>query len=120
MNQGSLNKLVNDFVVQLHSLWQQDVLAALSAAVHGKGDFKIGNAKIGNGRGVKRTPEHLDQVSEQFVEFVAANPGLRIEQINKQLGTTTKDLALPIRKLVAEKKIKVKGQKRSTQYFPGR
>jgi hypothetical protein len=28
---------------------------------------------------------------------VKANPGLRIEQINKELGTTTKDLALPSR-----------------------
>ncbi len=45
------------------------------------------------------------------------NPGLRIEQINKQLGTTTKSLALPIRKLVAEKRVKTKGAKRSTAYF---
>ena len=47
------------------------------------------------------------------------NPGLRIEQINKQLGTTTKDLALPIRKLIAEGALKAKGEKRSTTYFAG-
>ena len=45
------------------------------------------------------------------------HPGLRIEQINKQLGTTTKDLALPIRKLIAEGALKTKGEKRSTAYF---
>jgi hypothetical protein len=38
----------------------------------------------------------------QFAAFVKAHPGLRIEQINKELGTTTKDMALPIRKLIAE------------------
>jgi len=50
---------------------------------------------------------------------VKANPGLRIEQINKQLGTTTKDLALPIRKLLAESAIQAKGRKRSTTYYSG-
>jgi len=51
---------------------------------------------------------------------VKAHPGLRIEQINKELGTTTKDLALPIRKLISEAAITAKGEKRSTTYFPGR
>ena len=32
-----------------------------------------------------------------------AHPGLRIEQINKELGTLTKDLALPIRKLLIKR-----------------
>jgi predicted transcriptional regulator len=59
-------------------------------------------------------------MSEKFASFVKANPGLRIEQINKELGTTTKDLALPIRKLIADRVISAKGQKRSTMYFPGK
>ena len=59
----------------------------------------------------------LDQLGTQFVSFVAKHPGLRIEQINKELGTSTKDLALPIRKLIAEGQIKTKGKKRSTTYF---
>ena len=54
---------------------------------------------------------------ERLLTFVSKHPGLRIEQINKQLGTTTKDLALPIRKLIADGAIKTKGEKRSTTYF---
>ena len=72
------------------------------------------------GRGAKRSSADLEALSERFASFVAASPGLRIEQINKQLGTTTKDLALPIRKLISEGRIKAKGQKRSTTYFPGK
>jgi hypothetical protein len=45
---------------------------------------------------------------------VKAKPGLRIDEINKELGTTTKDLALPIRKLIADGMLTAKGQKRST------
>ena len=68
------------------------------------------------GRGAKRTAEEIEEMAERFVEFVQANPGLRIEQINKQLGTTTKDLALPIRKLISDGAVKVKGSKRATTY----
>jgi predicted transcriptional regulator len=58
-------------------------------------------------------------MADEFHQFVAKHPGLRIEQINKQLGTTTKDLALPIRKLIADGSLKAKGKKRSTTYFAG-
>lgn len=68
----------------------------------------------------KRTAEDLDGLCDKFAGFVAKNPGLRIEQINKQLGTSTKDLALPIRKLLANGRVKAKGQKRSTTYHPGK
>ena len=47
------------------------------------------------------------------------HPGLRIEQINKELGTQTRDLALPLRKLISEGAVRTEGEKRSTQYFPG-
>jgi hypothetical protein len=82
-----------------------------------------GAAPVGRprgGRGAKRTAADLEALSEKFATFVKANPGLRIEQINKELGTSTKDLALPIRKLIAEKMVSAKGRKRSTMYFPGR
>jgi predicted transcriptional regulator len=71
-------------------------------------------------RGAKRTAEDLEALCTTFASFVKAHPGLRIEQINKELGTTTKDLALPIRKLVSNGMISAKGNKRSTTYFPGR
>jgi hypothetical protein len=68
------------------------------------------------GKGDKRPPEELDALASKFVDYVAKHPGMRIEQVNKELGTSTKDLALPIRKLIAEKKIKTTGKKRATTY----
>ncbi|HSR98635.1 MAG TPA: hypothetical protein VLM79_16375, partial [Kofleriaceae bacterium] len=82
-----------------------------------------GGGQVGRprgGRGAKRTAADLEALSSKFASYVRANPGLRIEQINKELGTTTKDLALPIRKLISDGMIKAKGKKRSTTYFPGR
>ena len=123
--QSEVQKLVDGFVAQLAEIWRRSATEALTGMDTGGGRrgrlpgsaFAI--AGRGRGRGAKRTAEELEQLADSFVEFVKGNPGLRIEQINKQLGTSTKDLALPIRKLLADGVIKAKGKKRSTAYFPG-
>ncbi len=64
----------------------------------------------------KRTPEQIQEAMDRFAAFVRKNPGLRIEQINAKLGTTTKDLMIPVRKLINTKVIRTKGEKRATTY----
>lgn len=123
--QTEVQKLVDDFVAQLNDLWRRQAIENLTGLEvrggRGRGGAGL-NIGLGRsrGRGAKRTAEELDQLADSFVEFVTKNPGLRIEQINKQLGTSTKDLALPIRKMIADGVIKTKGKKRSTAYFPGK
>lgn len=73
-------------------------------------------APLPNPLGAKRDPSVIQNFMDTFLGFVRKNPGLRIEQINAQLGTCTKDLALPIRKLIAAKMIRTKGEKRATTY----
>ena len=68
--------------------------------------------------GEKRSPQLLAQVTEQVHNHVKSNAGQGVEQIAKALGTSTKELTLPIRKLLSDKKITSKGQKRATRYFP--
>ena len=117
----NLQKLVNDFVADLLDHFRRSAIAALTDNVggngNGNGKGKLNGLRASNGHGVKRAPEDLERLSESFVAFVSKHPGLRIEQINKEIGTSTKELALPIRKLVAEKRVKVKGKKRSTTYY---
>ena len=64
----------------------------------------------------KRSDSDIQKLMDRFVGFVKKNPGLRIEQINAQLGTSTKDLVIPVRRLVASKLVRTKGEKRSTTY----
>jgi len=72
------------------------------------------------GKGEKRPAGEIEATMKKVGDFIAKNPGLRIEQINQALGTTTKDLALPLRKLIANKVVKTQGEKRSTKYFPSK
>jgi hypothetical protein len=130
--QTEMNRVVQGFVAQITELARRAAIDTLESAFGGRGGrgapaaaaaiAAVNFGRVGRprgGRGAKRTSADLEALSERFASFVKANPGLRIEQINKQLGTTTKDLALPIRKLISENVVKAKGQKRSTTYFPG-
>lgn len=68
-------------------------------------------------RGGKRSADELEQLTQSLASYVKKNPGQRIEQISKAIGTSTKELALPAKKLIADKKLSTKGQKRATIYF---
>jgi hypothetical protein len=119
--QTEMNRVVADFVNQITELARAAARDMIDEAL-GKGG-KVSLSGLGRGRrggrGGKRTANELEEMAERFHAFVAKHPGLRIEQINKQLNTTTKDLALPIRKMIAEGALKTKGTKRSTTYFAG-
>jgi hypothetical protein len=41
-----------------------------------------------------------------------------MEHIASELGLATPELMLPVRKLLADGKLRVEGQKRATQYYP--
>ncbi|WP_437481534.1 DNA-binding protein [Sorangium sp. So ce1014] len=74
-------------------------------------------AKPTRKKGEKRSKEELAAMTQKVLEHIRANSGQGVEQIAKDLGTTTKELTLPIRKLLVEKKITSKGEKRATKYF---
>lgn len=111
-----MNRVVNVFVTQITDLAKRAAIDTLESAL-GK---QLGGAITRSAtrhKGSKRSSNELDKMAEMFYSYVTKHPGMRIEQINKSLGTTTKDLALPIRKLIADGDLKTKGEKRSTTYF---
>ncbi len=120
--QTEMNRVVEEFVAQITELATRAAVDTLESALGRRGAASVVDAAAAPAAGA-RAPSaprtELDQLGESFHSFVAKHPGLRIEQINKQLGTTTKDLALPIRKLIADGSLKTKGKKRSTTYFAG-
>jgi hypothetical protein len=65
-------------------------------------------------KGAKRTGEELEALTKNVLSYVKRNPGQRVEQIAAGLGSTTKELALPIIKL--GKALKTQGQRRGTKY----
>jgi len=116
-----VQSIIDRFVSELTQVARDE---AARVVMGGFGASKPGRKPASNGAGrtrggEKRSPEKLEALQEKFLGFVKSHPGLRIEQINKELGTSTKDLALPIRKLMASRQLRAHGQKRATTYFAG-
>lgn len=72
------------------------------------------------GKRIRRSADQLEGIGMQVVRLLQGNKkGLRVEHINKTLGTTTRQLMRPIQKLLAEGKLKKSGERRATTYFVG-
>jgi hypothetical protein len=68
--------------------------------------------------GAKRPPAELAALVEKLAGYIKSNPGHGMEAISKALGASTSDLTLPVKKLLAAKRVRFEGVKRATKYFP--
>ena len=123
---SALDSFVDDISNLIHQAALESVEQALAAAStipgkRGRGARAAAPAFIAltqnRKKGAKRTPEELEQLIKKLHGYIAKNPGQRIEQIASGLDISTKELNLPAKKLISEKKLSTKGQKRATTYF---
>ena len=66
---------------------------------------------------VRRGTHDKSQLAEALLAHIKQNAGQRGEQIAAALGTDTKSMRPAIHALIAENKIKTRGQRRGMQYF---
>jgi hypothetical protein len=128
--QEQIRDRIEDFLTELDGLIRQAAIASVAQALQGRGAAApraprtvAAQAVAGSRRrrkGQKRDPNELEQLTARLLAHVAKNKGQRIEEIGKAMGTTTKELALPAKKLIAAKKIRTTGTRRATKYFPAR
>ena len=118
--------MIESFAGQLAALIRESAMETVRDALGGGGrgkrsssDRGVSAVSFGGARlkGQKRDPEELSKLRDRLLDFIKGNPGLRIEQIADGLKTSTRELNLPAKKLIAEKLVKTRGQKRATRYF---
>jgi len=72
---------------------------------------------VASNRG-RRSQVEVENLGEVLLAHVKKHPGQRGEQIASDLGTDTKTMRLPMKKLIDEGKVKTTGQRRGMCYFP--
>jgi hypothetical protein len=117
--QNQVNARVEAFVAEITELARAAAYQALSAGL----DTPIAGGRgavvaIRGRKGGKRTAVEIAQMADAFLAHVTSNPGQRMEHIARELGLPTPELTLPVKKLLADGKLRVEGQKRATQYYP--
>lgn len=121
--QARVEAFANDLIALIQASALEVVQGALGAsggAARGRGGRGaiVSFAAPSGGKGQKRDPQVIVAITAKLAAHIAKNPGQRIEEIGKALGTPTKDLTLPVKKLIETKQIKTKGQRRATTYYP--
>ncbi len=122
---------VEAFVTELSSLIRQ---AAADAAVSALTGGQMPSMRMGGG-GAKRGPQtgapkkaggrirrnqaQIEQTVSKVLGYVESNGGSRAEKIRAALGLSAPQTADALRRLMSEKSIKSKGERRATTYSKG-
>lgn len=130
--QSRIQDLITKFVAEVRDVALAEARAALAAALGGdvsstpvngnrasKTVKAVKEPKADRTKGEKRSKDDLADLRAKLVEFITANPGMRIELINKQMGLNAGDAFLPLKRLLKEGAISTQGARRATTYWPG-
>jgi len=138
--EARIRELTDQFVSELSVVIHEAALSAVQDAIEdisgttaprrkkrGKkaGRKKASRKKTGKKRGrrgkrIRRSPDDVAAMERSILDQVSRNPGCGATELSEALGVETKDLRLPIKNLIAAKKLKTKGQRRGTKYFTGK
>ncbi len=122
-----VESFVRDLTAMIREAALEHVLGALGEAVtkkrgpgrpRGSGNTTT-TTRRRKGKRIRRSSEDVEALASAILTHVKANVGQGVTEIAGALRRTSKDLKLPIQKLLAEKKLKTTGQKRGTKYHAG-
>ena len=119
---------IQAFAAELEALVRTAALDAVASSLGGASPTKTaapGRAGMAapkratsRKKGGKRDPKAIAALVGRVAEYVKQHPGKGVEAIAAGLKLPTRELTLPITKLLGSKTITKKGQKRATKYFP--
>ena len=135
-NDSRIQALTEEFAAKLTAVVRESALQAMRQAFEGqtgsaparrrgrppgrKSKASAAAPKVTRKKkGGRRSSGDVDAEAGQILAFVKSNPGVGAIEISSQLGVATKDVALPIKKLLAERQLRTEGQRRGTKYFAG-
>lgn len=99
------------FAPSFHVITGQPTLTA-------KGRARLARERKGPGSGVKRTPSVLEEHVSRLLATIRTYPGCGIEWLGNMCKLTTRELNLPVAKLLTSGQVVARGNKRATKYFP--
>ena len=75
------------------------------------------NGSAARASGGRRSSSDVEQMGGSLLAYVRNNPGQRGEDIAEAMGTDSKAIRLPMKKLIADGQVRTKGERRGMRYF---
>jgi hypothetical protein len=120
MNSPAVTAALDELINAIRSELKQQFLDALGG---GGGSKKASGTRrrmparrATPAKGGKRSAQDLAALTSSVLTYIRRHPASRVEQIAAGLGTSTKELALPINKLWDAGMLKIEGQRRGMKY----
>jgi hypothetical protein len=114
--------IVRSFVLRVQALAQRAALSQIESALnlavsrYVSRDLAV-STRPRSARLAKRSQQDIEALSLRLIAFIDRSPGLRVEEINRLLGTETRELARPIRQLISHGTLRFEGRNRARRYF---
>lgn len=117
----SIATLIENFAAQIRAVLREEVEAEVLAQITKGFQAPPRTSTLVAQRTVrrapnKRTPEEITKQGARILAHVTAHPNVTAEMIAAELKVPTSDLSLPVKRLLAEKKLAAKGKARGTRY----
>ena len=113
---------IDSFVDDLSALVNTAAIEAVQEALGGgagrrrRGPGRPRKTASKPGKRIRRSSDDLEASAARILSHIKANPSSGVTEIAAALRKTSKDLRLPIQKLLEEKKLRTTGQRRGTKY----
>ncbi len=132
MTTNQLNQQIQERIQDLAREIQLIVRRSLLDTLKGALDESGGARRVGRPRGARRatglprksrggrrSSTDVESIAAALESHIRANPGQTVTEIVRALGSSAKELRLPLQKLIAAKAIHTTGQRRGTRYHAG-
>jgi len=130
---ANIRACVDSFVEELSALVRQAALDSVQEALISVGASAPAPARRGRPRKKAAAPVRrkaskkrgrrssalVSKTTDSALAYIRTNPGCSVGDIGAGLGSSTKELRLPLMKLLADGKLRTTGQKRGTRYHAG-
>ncbi len=130
-SENRIRELTDSFVAELSVVIHEAALEAVRGALEGTAapvrrrgpragsKRKKAASRSRGGKRLRRSTGDVEAMAASILSYVKSNPGCSATDLAAELGVTTKDVRLPLVKLLEEKKLRTEGQARGTKYFAG-
>ena len=111
--QTRIEERVEAFVVDLQQLVRDAAIDAIDRALVDK-KRPMAQRRVST----RRAPEEPAELTEALYEAVCATPGASMRVLSESVERGCRELALPVRRLMRDGRVKKTGQRDQTRYFP--